>query len=333
MSGWIKIEKDLLTDPRFVRMAKAICKPCNAGVTQVRCSHHDAVTEVLGSLARLWIYADSHIREDDTLDLGTDEINEVVGFQGFTALMPVDWLEVVNPHCVELIGFQEHNGAIAKKKAVTAKRVARHRIRNVTQESNDVTLSSNAPALPDQTRPDQTRPYTETSASITDATAEVEIRLQALYPKLTGRPDWISALRAARQLIETGQATWDGMIAAVTRYAAFVAAGGVSGPQYVLTPVKFFSAPDRPWSLPWDPPAKQQTETDKRVSRETAELQALADGRAVRQLAHCRDPGPADTPETYATYLKLEERSVISPSARARDLGVASLAASKRMAT
>lgn len=115
---------------------------------------------MLGSLARLWIYADSHIREDDTLDLGADEINEIVGFEGFAQLMPVDWLQVINPHCVELIGFQEHNGAIAKKKAVTAKRVARHRINNVTHERSDDTASSNAPALPDQTnpRPDQTRP-------------------------------------------------------------------------------------------------------------------------------------------------------------------------------
>lgn len=178
MSGWIKIEKDLLTDPRFVRMAKAACESCNADVTHQRCDHHGAVTQVLGTLARLWIYADSHIREDDTLDLGPDEINEVVGFEGFAQLMPADWLQVINPHCVELIGFQEHNGAVAKKKAVTAKRVARHRINNVTQERSQDEPICNAQALPDQTnpRPDQTRPIKKVPTEPVAAATAVEAK-------------------------------------------------------------------------------------------------------------------------------------------------------------
>jgi hypothetical protein len=151
VSGWIKFEKDVRTDPRFLRMLKA-------HVTQVRITPALGATQLVGALVNLWCYADTHIREDDTLDLGTHEIDELIGIEGFAALMPVDWLEVVHEHCVKLPGFQEHNGTDAKKKALTQKRVARHRIRNVTQERINGAVDSNAHALPDQTRPDQTKP-------------------------------------------------------------------------------------------------------------------------------------------------------------------------------
>lgn len=150
MSGWIKFEKDLQTDPRFLRMVKA-------HVTQERITHRKGVTQLVGALVVLWCYADTHIREDDTLDLGADEIDELVDIQGFTALMPVDWLEILDAHCVKLPSFQEHNGTDAKKRALTQKRVARHRIRNVTQERSNHSSGSNAHELPDQTRLDQTK--------------------------------------------------------------------------------------------------------------------------------------------------------------------------------
>lgn len=166
MSGWIKIEKDLLTDPRFLRMVHAYS---NAVVTQGRCEPPRAVTHLLGCLTNLWVYADTHIREDDTLDLGTDEIDQLIGITGFTKLMPVDWLEIIDEHRVKLPGFQDHNGTEAKKKALTAKRVARYRDRNVTQERINVTPVRNAVELPDQTRPDQTRPNHKTPIPQTSA--------------------------------------------------------------------------------------------------------------------------------------------------------------------
>lgn len=152
-SGWIKFEKDVRTDPRFLRMLKAF----RANVTQVRNSERMAVTLLVGCLVELWCYADTHIREDDTLDIGTDEIDELVGVEGFAALMPIDWLEVIDPNRIKLPGFQEHNGTKAKKKALTAKRVAKHRVKIVTQGRNTDEVDSNAGALPDQTRPDQTK--------------------------------------------------------------------------------------------------------------------------------------------------------------------------------
>jgi len=159
MGGWVKLEKSLRDDPRFLRMVRTLCAAQN--VTQERISRPCAVTLLLGGLAQLWMYADTHVREDDTLDLGPDEINELIGIEGFVQLMPLDWIEILDANCVKLPEFHTHNGTDAKKKALTAKRVARHRIRNVTQESNARADVCNASELPDKTRLDKTRPEEE----------------------------------------------------------------------------------------------------------------------------------------------------------------------------
>lgn len=56
--------------------------------------------------------------------------------------------------------------------------------------------------------------------------------------------------------IETDGLGWEDLLQAVERYAAYVAAGGVSSTQYVLTPAKFFSAPDEPWLQQWSLPVQ-----------------------------------------------------------------------------
>jgi hypothetical protein len=139
MSGWIKWEKDLESDPRVLRMARELKRICNA-------LPFHPVTLACGGLLRMWSYADSHIREDDTLDLGRSELDEIIGIEGFCSLLPADWLVEINENTVELPNFQEHNGVEAKRRALTQKRVQRHRnAGSVTEELPDQ----------DQTRLDQ----------------------------------------------------------------------------------------------------------------------------------------------------------------------------------
>ena len=128
MSGWIKLEKDLLTDPRVIRMARQLC---NGSPLQ-------GVTLVLGALAHLWMIADTHIGDDDVLPLGVDEINEVIGLEQFAQSVPLEWLQVIDSERVKLPEFHTHNGGTAKKNAMNALRVTKHR------------KSSNAKALPDK---------------------------------------------------------------------------------------------------------------------------------------------------------------------------------------
>jgi hypothetical protein len=272
MSGWIKMEKDLWTDPRFLRMVRNYS---NAHVTQERISDRWAVTLLSGCILQLWSYADTHIREDDTLNLGTDEIDEFIGVEGFSDLMPGDWLEVIDAHCVKLPGFQAHNGTDAKKKALTAKRVARHRIRNVTQEGNKGTTSSNASALPDQTRPDQTRPLQNSLA----ATPPTRVRLKKVsreterpdpewfldfklaYPERAGDQGWRKAISASHARMAEGHFPRE-FIAGAMRYAAFCAATGKTGTEYVKQAATFLG-PDKPFLLPWKPPAEPESAMDE----------------------------------------------------------------------
>lgn len=209
MSGWIRIEKSLETDPRVLRAAKnlaASIPACNAGALH-------PVTLVVGGLARLWMYADSHAREDDTLDLGFAELDELLGIPGFCRALPECWLREVSEGSVELPGFQEHNGVEARKRALTQKRVSRHRSAQALQPSE----TRNAAALPDQTRPDQTKTTKEegagapsSSGSVTTIGTPAGLNAEAfsrwdLYLRRSGKPlNDFSRAGAQRKLAAMG---------------------------------------------------------------------------------------------------------------------------------
>jgi hypothetical protein len=168
VSGWIKLEKNLREDRRFTRMVDALLARKDMSVTtvtQMRYIERNTVTQVLGGLAQLWMFADSHIREDDTLDITLDEIDQLIGIEGFAKLIPSDWLEVLDENSVRLPDFQAHNGTDAKKKALTARRVKRHRTRAAVSDVTHEKRNGVTDALPDQTRLDQTRPDEQTDGA------------------------------------------------------------------------------------------------------------------------------------------------------------------------
>jgi hypothetical protein len=134
-----------------------------------------AISLVVGCVAALWTYADTHIREDDTLRIGPDDVDEIVGVHGFVSILPSEWLEVLDRETVKLPGFHGHNGTSAKSRALTAKRVAKHRER-VTLESFKVERECNGEALqkalPEKIREEQKRKEPEPEASADAATSE-----------------------------------------------------------------------------------------------------------------------------------------------------------------
>jgi len=277
MAGWIKIEKDLITDPRFRRMVKQSATGL-ADVTLQRYSETHRATLLLGAITTLWIYADTHIREDDCLALGIDEIDELVGVQGFADLMPPDWLEVIDSECVKLPGFQQHNGLEAKKKAQTQKRVQRFRKgqneANVTHErysEKKGAKSRNASELPDQTIPDHTKPERlDTHKSAVRVSFEP---LREAYPDCRNRVSWIHAYHFIQNHLDRGVG-FEELLAGVQRYAAYCQATGKCGTQFVLTPQKFFSEPDDPWAQPWEPPkSKAEVAQDANISAAQAWLE------------------------------------------------------------
>lgn len=243
MSGWIKWEKDLETDPRFLRMVRDMKRTCNASAYQ----HQMIVTLVCGALTRLWSYADSHLRDDDTLDMGASELDELLGIENFCSIVPDDWLMEVNENTVKLPNFQSHNGVEAKKKALTQKRVESHRKR-----------TSVTPALPDQTRPDQTKTRPEekkdTSASppaINGTCLEFD-ELKRVYPKRGGDQGWAEALRRCSAHLKRGTG-WSEILEGAARYAHYCRETNSEGTQFVKSAV-VFCGPDKHFEKPWIPP-------------------------------------------------------------------------------
>lgn len=125
MAGdWIKMRGNLWDDPRVSKL----CDLCDCGEAQA-----------VGGLYWLWATADQHTEDGRMPGLSLRQIDRKTGIQGFgAALCEIGWLED-DPQGVVIINFEEHNGASAKKRAVTSKRVANHRAGNAgsTQDHDD----------------------------------------------------------------------------------------------------------------------------------------------------------------------------------------------------
>jgi len=85
-----------------------------------------------------------------------------------------------------------------------------------------------------------------------DAAHEAFGHVRAAYPAFAGnQSDWALAERACLKRIEEG-ASWEELESAAHRFAAYVAAGGRSGSQFVDLPSKFFG--NGLWRQSWTPP-------------------------------------------------------------------------------
>lgn len=127
MAGdWIKMRSNLWTDPRVAMLCDL------TGCVEPM---------VIGGLFWLWTTADQHTEDGFMPGLSAAAIDRRSGVAGLGgALLAVGWIEMVaaipgsagNPCGIRISHFEEHNGASAKKRMVTAKRVASHRLEDAT---------------------------------------------------------------------------------------------------------------------------------------------------------------------------------------------------------
>src|SRR5437870_8796416 len=142
MIGWLKLDKDMIDDPRVMEIAAQLRDvlhyrvvymrghggsdlESNAELTALRC-----VT--LGALVTMWRYAHDHINNDDVLPMGLDALDTVIGIEGFCGLLPPEWLVELNDMGTKLPGYCAKNNLIGKEKAASnnAQRQARYRERH-----------------------------------------------------------------------------------------------------------------------------------------------------------------------------------------------------------
>jgi hypothetical protein len=259
VSGWIKVEKDLSADPRVLKMASRLR---HADVTLGSRSR----LVIVGAIVTLWWYADTHIRNDDTLPIGADQIDELVGLTGFSDLMPPDWFEVINGDSVKLIGYLEHNGTSAKKRAVDQRRQERHRDHNA-----DVTLPSRSRHADTVTRPrpredlDKTNLKSKKATTSPSATKALIVphgttdqdwflEFKLAYPDRAGDQNWHGAKRAAQARLAEGHTTLE-ILEGAQRYAAFIAVTGKTNTEFVQQASRFVG-PGKPFLNPWTAPVE-----------------------------------------------------------------------------
>ena len=121
MAGdWIKFEVDTFDKPEVWALAQELCLPVDA---------------VVGKLLRVWSWFDAHTEDGNAPSVTTTLLDHRVGVTGFCqALVNVGWMHLDDSH-VSLPNFERHNGQSAKKRALTAKRVADHRKRTSNGQS------------------------------------------------------------------------------------------------------------------------------------------------------------------------------------------------------
>jgi hypothetical protein len=129
MNGWIKFEKALSTDPRLLSMARRLGERDEAQGLPKQPFRRLWIT-CAGAVGILWMTADGHIDQDDTLALGAHEIDELTGIDGFCELMPREWLQVLDANRVKLPNFQAHNGTTSRSNAQAAARMRKKRLRD-----------------------------------------------------------------------------------------------------------------------------------------------------------------------------------------------------------
>lgn len=122
---WIKIETCTPDKPEVCSLA-----------TQLKMDED----MVVGKLVRLWSWAELNRIQPNDIGVTREFIDKLVGRKGFAAaLEKTGWL-IEADEKLSFPNFKRHNSPVAQNKALTAKRVARHRQRKAgaqEKETND----------------------------------------------------------------------------------------------------------------------------------------------------------------------------------------------------
>lgn len=149
MAGeWIKVRTNLWDDPRIAQLVE---------ITD------QSEAAVIGGLYWLWATADEHSSDGLLHGMTTRTIDRKTGVTGLgAALVSIGWLSE-NAEGVTVSRFDEHNGASAKQRAQTAKRVSNHKGNaKVTQAALPEQQDTVTDALPreDKIREELKTPHT-----------------------------------------------------------------------------------------------------------------------------------------------------------------------------
>lgn len=121
MAGdWIKVESNTPDKPEVIGMADML------GLSPAH---------VFGGLFMVWRWFDQHTTEGNALYVTKVTVDRLSGVTGFAeAMHKVGWLIIDEGGAISLPNFDRHCGDTAKSRALTAKRVAKHK--KISAKSN-----------------------------------------------------------------------------------------------------------------------------------------------------------------------------------------------------
>lgn len=125
MAGdWIKMQTNLLTHPKVVRMASAL------KTDRFR---------IIGGLMSVWSLFDAHSEDGRLSGYSPETLDEMAAWPGFaSAMMSVQWLEM-DGESLSLPRFEAHNGLSAKRRVQDADR--KRESRKVSASEADKTVT------------------------------------------------------------------------------------------------------------------------------------------------------------------------------------------------
>jgi|GEM_PF-904203 len=169
MAGdWIKFETATLEKPEVCQIADAADIDLDAAV---------------GKLLRVWVWFDQQSEDGNAPSVSKKLLDRLVGVTGFCDLMEsVGWMTNADG-VITLPNFERHNGKTAKNRALTAKRVANHKVKS-NAEANDAGVSD---ALPREEKRREEKEQEQKTMS--DAFAV----FWKLYPKKVSKADAVKA--------------------------------------------------------------------------------------------------------------------------------------------
>jgi hypothetical protein len=129
MAGdWIKLEHATADKPEVFRISETLSI---------------APEHALGCLIRIWVWADQQIEKGNALSVTETTIDRIARVTGFgEAMTNAGWLVVTETE-VLFPNFDRHNGQTSKTRALTAKRVAKHKAgKGVSKGNAKVTLDA-----------------------------------------------------------------------------------------------------------------------------------------------------------------------------------------------
>ncbi len=149
----------------------------------------------VGKLFRLWRWFDQQTTDGNAAGVTPALLDRQVGVSGFIeAVASVGWLSVTDAG-VTLINFDRHNGATAKSRSQTAKRVANHKTNATGNAKGNAATVSGALPREEKRREDSTeakasvtRPSKKCPASF-ELTAELLIWAETEFPMVSTKDE------------------------------------------------------------------------------------------------------------------------------------------------